>query len=152
MKQFSDYNISIKPGSTGEIKTTCPQCSASRKKKTYPCLNVNIEKSMWHCWHCGWSGNLANGVWNQTIKIKPTYSKPFLRNSKISSEWVDWLKKRGIGSKTITENGITNTKIYMPQTEEEVDTLCFPFLRDGEIINCKYRDKDKNFRMAAGAE
>ena len=25
-------------------------------------------------------------------------------------------------------------------------------LRDGETINCKYRDKEKNFRMAGGAE
>jgi twinkle protein len=33
-----------------------------------------------------------------------------------------------------------------------VTAIAYPYLRGGEVINCKYRDKDKNFRMATGAE
>jgi twinkle protein len=42
--------------------------------------------------------------------------------------------------------------IYMPQLEEETTAIQFPYFRGGEVINVKYRDGRKNFRMAAGAE
>jgi twinkle protein len=40
----------------------------------------------------------------------------------------------------------------MPQLEEEVSTLQFPYFRNGEVINIKYRDFQKHFRMVGGAE
>lgn len=153
MKSFLDYGITFQAGATGEIKTTCPKCSEQRKKKNYPCLNVNIEKGVWHCWHCDWSGTLAGGVWREPISKKPVYSKPKpIEQSKISATWRSWLIRRGISDQTIAENKIVNQLVYMPQIEGEADSVCFPFFRGGEIINCKYRDKDKNFRMVAGAE
>lgn len=152
MKQFIDYGITIKPGATGEVKTVCPQCSHNRKKSGYPCLNVNIDKGVWHCWHCEWSGTLTGGVWKQPTKAKPVYSRPTIKTSKISPAWVAWLKKRGIGDQTIADNKIISTSVYMPQVEKEVDAICFPFFKGGETINCKYRDRDKNFRLASGAE
>ncbi len=153
MKSFLDYGITFQAGATGELKTTCPKCSEQRKKKNYPCLNVNIEKGVWHCWHCDWSGTLAGGVWREPISKKPVYSKPKpIEQSKISATWRSWLIRRGISDQTIAENKIVNRLVYMPQIEGEADSVCFPFFRGGEIINCKYRDKDKNFRMVAGAE
>ena len=40
----------------------------------------------------------------------------------------------------------------MPQVEDIVNCIAFPYFRSGELINVKYRDKDKNFRLEAGAE
>jgi len=153
MRTFLDYGITFNPGSSGEIKTICPQCSGQRKKKNYPCLNVNIEKGVWHCWHCDWSGTLREGVWREPQYRKPDYQKPrHLLNSPISEEWKLWLNNRGISEQTMKANQLANGMVYMPQIEAEIDAIRFPFIRNGEIINCKYRDKNKNFRMAAGAE
>lgn len=153
MKTFLDYGITFNAGATGEIKVVCPQCSGQRKKKNYPCLNVNVEKGVWHCWHCDWSGTLREGVWREPQYRKPNYQRPKPREEpKVSVAWRAWLNRRGISDKTIQENALYSDTIYMPQVESEVDAICFPFVRGGEAINCKYRDVHKNFRMVAGAE
>ena len=153
MKSFLDYGITFRAGATGELKTTCPQCSGQRRKKNYPCLNVNVEKGVWHCWHCDWSGTLKDGTWNKPQSKRPVYSRPApVQAPKISEAWRNWLAKRGISDNTIAENKLMSATVYMQQVETEVDAVCFPFFRNGEMINCKYRDKDKNFRMVAGAE
>ncbi len=77
MKKFSDFGIDVK-GLSGETKTICPQCSGQRKKKNYPCLNVNLDKGVWHCWHCEWSGSLSGGIWREAQK-KVVYSLLILR-------------------------------------------------------------------------
>ena len=61
MKTWADFGIEVHGKSSGEVKTTCPQCSASRKKSKYPCLSVNLDKGVWLCWHCDWSGSLHTG-------------------------------------------------------------------------------------------
>jgi twinkle protein len=151
MKSFGDYGITIPLGATGEIKTTCPQCSSQRKKKNYPCLNVNVTDGVWHCWHCDWSGSLKQGIW-KPAQIKIEYRRPAIIEHKIKPAWREWLNKRGIGDTVIAENCISTQRVYMPQIEGEVDAICYPFYKNGEIINAKYRDLNKNFRMAAGAE
>lgn len=150
MKSFSEFNIKVN-ASSGEVKTICPQCSDNRKKKGYPCLNVNIDKGVWHCWHCDWSGSLAGGIWREAKK-RIIYNKPIFKADKISPAWREWLRKRGLSDTTIGANKITSGGIYMPQIEGEADAVCFPFFREGEAINAKYRDANKNFRMVAGAE
>lgn len=41
------------------MRTTCPSCSASRRKARVRCLAVNVTEGVWHCHHCGESGGLA---------------------------------------------------------------------------------------------
>jgi twinkle protein len=37
---------------------SCPQCSATRRKKKAECLSVRVDEAhvLWNCHHCGWSG------------------------------------------------------------------------------------------------
>lgn len=152
MKTYSDYGIDTEGQSTGEIKVKCPKCSDARKKKHLKVLNVNLEKGVWHCWHCDWGGGLKEGVF-QEAKIRVVYSRPKIKeNSILSAFWLKWLNSRGITRQTIEENKIFNETVYVPQVGDFVDTIVWPFLVGGEVANCKYRDKDKNFRMAAGSE
>ena len=152
MKTFSEYGIDIEPGATGEVKARCPQCSDSRKKKYLKVLNVNLDKGVWHCWHCDWGGGLKEGIF-QPARIRKIYSRPKIKTSSaISDDWIGWLRKRGISKRTAESNGLFNDSVYMPQVEDFADALVMPFKIDGEVVNCKYRDIDKNFRMAAGAE
>jgi twinkle protein len=52
----------------------------------------------------------------------------------------------------LERNKVTTAAVFMPQVGAEVTAIAYPYFRGGEAINCKYRDKDKNFRMASGAE
>jgi twinkle protein len=153
MKTFEDFGIDLQ-GKTGvEVKTTCPQCSPARKKKHSPCLNVNTDKGVWNCWHCSWSGSLKTGEW-QRPEIRKEYRRPnYVANATGLPETVlAWFAKRGITDAVIRRNQIGSGLVYMPQIEEEITAIQFPFFRGTEVVNIKYRDHRKNFRMAAGAE
>lgn len=153
MKTFADFNIELRPGASGEVKTTCPRCSASRKKSRYPCLNVSVEQGVWNCWHCGWSGTLKGGEW-QRPEIRKEYRRPdyVATTTGLPEKVIAWFSERCITETVMRRNGIGYGDIYMPQLEEETTAIQFPYFRGGEVINVKYRDGRKNFRMAAGAE
>lgn len=58
MHTWADVGIAIPCGTTGEVRTTCPQCSPSRHKSRDACLAVNTDIGTWYCHHCGWHGGL----------------------------------------------------------------------------------------------
>lgn len=153
MKTFASFGIDTKGKNSGEVKTICPQCSPTRTKKNYPCLNVNIDKGVWHCWHCDWRGilNPSKGDFMQT-QTRKIYRKPEPIPSLLSADWKTWLSKRGIADAVINRNRITCGNVYFPQTEGENPAIRFPYYRNNELVNVKSRDLNKNFRMESGAE
>ena len=157
MKTFADFGIDLRGRSGTEVKTTCPECSHTRKKRNYPCLNVNTEKAVWHCWHCEWSGSLKEGEerkanprpWKPKTYHRPVFHNPLAPDAKA----LVWLRARGITEEVVKRAKIDAGTVYMPQVEEDVYAIQFPYFRDGECINIKYRQTDaKNFRMYGGAE
>lgn len=153
MKTFIDYGIDIGNKTGIEVKTTCPQCSAQRKKRNYPCLNVNTDKGVWNCWHCGWSGTLKAGE-QERPQIKRVYTKPdyVAKSEAIPADISAWFQARGITEAVLKRNQIGKGTAYFPQIEEERGCILFPYFRGTEVVNIKYRTKDKLFRMSAGAE
>ena len=107
MKTFADFNIELRPGASGEVKTTCPRCSASRKKSRYPCLNVSVEQGVWNCWHCGWSGTLKGGEW-QRPEIHKEYRRPdyVATTTGLPEKVIAWFGERGITEAVIRRNSI----------------------------------------------
>src|SRR6056297_1947173 len=55
---LSAAGITVRRWQGNNARTTCPECSAHRKKKTDPCLSVTRKPDglVWTCWHCGQSG------------------------------------------------------------------------------------------------
>ncbi|QSV44420.1 toprim domain-containing protein [Geobacter benzoatilyticus] len=156
-KDWTDFGITIPQGKTGEVATTCPQCSPHRKKQNVKCLSVNVDKGVWHCNHCDWRGTLKSGAEersNPYAWTPKTYRKPEYRPEPQpeSGSLVDWFAARGIPLEVVKRNRITIGKVYMPQLEEEVNAIRFPYYRAGEVVNIKSRDHRKNFRMETGAE
>ena len=47
---------------------------------------------------------------------------------------------------------ITEGKEFMPQTGKEENTIQFNYFINNELINIKYRDGKKNFKLVKGAE
>lgn len=155
---FQAEGIEIPHSASGpELKTTCPKCSHTRKKATQKCLNVNLEDGVWHCWHCGFSGKApdaaARAQPKRSTSDKPrAYVRPQLPASGLNASARAWFEARGITLQVLERNHVTTAKVFMPQVGAEVTAIAFPYFRDGETINCKYRDKEKNFRMSTGAE
>jgi twinkle protein len=155
MKTWSDFNIEVRPGATGNHATTCPQCSPTRKNAKAKCLSANIEEEIWNCHHCGWSGTLKQGVDRKSNPyewIPKKYKKPIYEPTPPRDKTIEWFAARGIPESVVTRNRIRTCKVWMPQVEAEVDCIQFPMIRNGEVVNIKSRDAKKNFRQESGAE
>jgi twinkle protein len=143
---YSDFGIYPKK-SSGEWQQTCPKCSEGRKKKTQKCLYVNLDKKVWHCHHCGWSGGLIEKY------EKPVYTIPEWKNTTdLPDKVLKWFQSRRISSQTIQKMRITSQMEFMPQLEKEVNVICFNYFFGDKLVNIKYRDASKNFKLHKGAE
>lgn len=155
MKTFDDYNIRFMQNGEEWVYISCPQCSGQRKKKQAKCLSVNTIKEYWVCHHCGWTGSLQKGQkYVDPAYAKPDYIKPRLVTDKadLPEKVLKFFLDRGISQKTLVRNKITVGKIYMPQVEKHVNAIAYPYYRNDELINIKWRDLDKNFRLETKAE
>lgn len=154
-------------------KTVCPKCSHERKRKNDPCLSVNVPDGSYKCHNCDWKGR----VFEKTIYEKKVYIKPVFNNrTSLTKNLVDWFAGRSIVQQTLIDFKITEGSEWMPQvfdlhlkrlmdagTDKEiaskeahklarVNTVQFNYFRDTELINVKYRDGSKNFKLAKDAE
>src|SRR5690606_9309608 len=84
---------------------------------------------------------------------KPTYRKPDpITVEGLHEKHLEFFTARGITPEVLKRNRIATVQRWMPQREEYVHCIAFPYFRAGEMVNAKYRDLDKNFCLAAGAE
>jgi twinkle protein len=147
---IEDYNVhKIKEGATSSI---CPKCSETRKKKTDKCMSVFWNTGLGQCAHCGETTQLHTYRKKDVVKVyvkpqvkaKPSpYSDPFLKYM---------LDVRGLSENTLKRLRITEQKEWMPQVQGERNCICFNYYLNNELINIKYRDGQKNFKLYKGAE
>jgi len=144
MQEFIDLGIQIKPNK-GQQKVKCPKCSPERTKKNDPCLSVNTELGTYFCHHCGWNGNVK-------FKEKQAYTLPEEIKAPLTDRMIEWFKTRGISETTLVNWQITQTREYFPQVQANRSAINFNYYRDGKLINVKYRDAEKNFKLVKNAE
>jgi len=144
IEQFNQYNLP----EAAKI-STCPICSKDRKKSSEKCLMIDWERALATCQHCGNVIQLHTYVKKENIK---NYHRPELKETNLSEKAIKWFEGRGISKATLNILKITESKEWMPQVEKEVNAINFNYFRDGELINVKYRDANKNFKLAKGAE
>lgn len=152
---FADYGIHVQPDATGpEVFLQCPECSHARAKSRVKCLSVNIEKGLWCCHHCGWSGSLSTGPRLSQAQRRPQYARPSrLLQIPLTEPMADWFHARGITDEVVQRNQIEPRRVYMPQIEEFLEAVAFPYFRNGELINLKYRSvSQKCFRLEPQCE
>jgi len=154
MKSFSDYGIIVPSHKTsGNVKVVCPKCKERKGGGlTDKDLSVSISDGAWHCHSasCGWKGYLET---TKIQNIKVEYKLPVWKNNtELSNKVVAWFESRGITQFTLRENKLSEGPEYMPQTRKEENTIQFNYFRDGILINTKYRDGQKNFKLVSGAE
>jgi len=146
--KFNQYDLEV-----GKKEGVCPLCSATRKpaNRKAKCAMYDWERGLGTCMNC-------NEVFQlHTFKRKggtnKEYSKPKWKNNILLSDGVvKWFEKRGISQKTLVKARITEGKEWMPQTSKIENTIQFNYFINNELINIKYRDGRKNFKLVKDAE
>ncbi len=158
MEQLIEQGIRLRSWREGDHKTVCPKCSDQRKNKKDPCLSVTIETdgaAVWKCHHCDWRGGLGGSNRGDGYRTPPAKKKPPVRlvepsNPVASDEILRWLEGRGISKLTVEHFGLYRSERSFGGNPE--GCIAFPYRVDGELVNCKYRTKDKRFRQENGAQ
>ena len=153
---LSDHGISLRRYEAGDSKTLCPQCTHTRRNKKDPCLSVTLDLdggAVWKCHNCEWTGNVpgrSNGV--AFHSQNPPLVKPNYEATVLPEKVITWFKGRGISEPILKRNSVGYGLHYIPGAGQEVTCIQFPYKRNGETVNVKYRDGEKNFSQVKDAE
>jgi|9_EtaG_2_1085328.scaffolds.fasta_scaffold01060_10 twinkle protein len=149
--QFNQHDLKV-----GATQGICPLCSHNRKpaNKKAKCASYDWERGLGTCHHCDSSFQL------HTYQRKGSASKTYVRPDaldvvdpkQLGSKVFEWFKTRGISDKTLNDLNVTEGKEFMPQTGKTENTIQFNYIMGDELINIKYRDGRKNFKLYKGAE
>ena len=158
-------------------KTNCPKCGDTPQRRKKEDLSVNIELGKYNCHNplCDFHGVV--GTKKEMDKTEKEYAKPVFNNrTNLSEATVKYFQGRCIGQDVLNYAKVTEGIAWMPQfyrkayklsiengsTEDEakkianekanVNTVQFNYFRNGELINTKFRGKEKSFRMVKDAE
>ena len=152
----------IRPRSfaAGSRKLLCPRCSQMRKNRKDPCLTLTIDRngagSVWNCHHCGWSGAVNERRDDRLPRLprqRPPPVQPTQALAEPSSAVLRGLASRGISEATARLYRIGSARHFIPKLNAEVDCVAFPYFRNGELVNIKYRAiSQKAFAQVKDAE
>ena len=149
IESFNQYGLE-----EGKTQGICPLCSSNRKppKQKLKCASYDWHTGLGTCHNCNTTFQL------HTYKRKGDNIKEFIRpvNENISpvknTKVEDWFKSRGINKNTLQTLKISEGLEWMPQTGKEENTIKFNYFIGNDLINIKYRDGRKNFKLFKGAE
>ena len=150
---FAIENFNVHKLEEGNKQGTCPLCSSDRKPKNVKakCASYDWERGIGSCHNCNKSFQLH--TYQRKGKAEKVYVKP--QPSAIHEPGMkveDWFKTRGISKKTLNDLKVTEGPEWMPQTQKTENVIKFNYFMGGELINIKYRDGRKNFKLYKGAE
>lgn len=78
--------------------------------------------------------------------------KPQPRLEKIDKVYIDYFENRGISNNTLLRFKVTQANEWMPDTQTEIPVVCFNYFRDDELVNIKFRGRNKSFKLVKNAE
>jgi twinkle protein len=146
--QFNQHDLKV-----GDTQGTCPLCSHSRKpeNKKLKCSSYDWERGLGTCHNCNKSFQLH--TYQRKGKTEREYAKPEIyKYTPIATKTEEWFKTRSISQQTLDDLRVGQGKEYMPQTGKQENTIQFNYFVGGDLVNIKYRDGRKNFKLYKGAE
>lgn len=138
-----------------------------------PSFSVSKAKGIYKCFGCGRSGDSISFLMEKegktylealqwlaekyNVKIEQDqgrreYQKPLPRLEKVSQKAIEFFESRRISNNTLLRFGITEAKEWMPQHKKEVQTICFNYFRNEQLVNIKFRGPEKSFKLEKNAE
>jgi twinkle protein len=145
--KYNQHNL--KDGAT---QGTCPLCSHTRKPKNQKlkCASYDWERGLGTCHNCDTTFQLH--TYQRKGASEKVYVRPEVKYKKTSTKVEEWFKTRGINKQTLTDLQVGEGKEFMPQTGKQENTIQFNYYMGDQLINVKYRDGRKNFKLYKGAE
>lgn len=149
--QFNQYELE-----EGKTQGICPLCSPNRKPKNEKakCASYDWERGIGTCHNCAKTFQLH--TYKRKGSAMKVYEKPPVKQHaeemQLSQLVIDWFNSRGISKETLYALGITEGPEFMPQTSKTENTIHFNYYIGDQLINVKYRDGRKNFKLYKGAE
>jgi len=127
----------------GQHKIACPDCQNDRTKNKHDkplSVNIDSEKVVYHCHHCGTNGLIprTEGVQMNVIKsvkaevVKPVKPKNIPKND-LESKSAKWLEGRKINPTVAQTTGCVIAEI------NNRPVIGFSFEQNGEVEAVKYR-------------
>ena len=138
----------------GASQGTCPLCSSTRKpeNRKAKCASYDWERGLGTCHNCDTSFQLhtyqRKGA-SERVYVRPTEPANF---NEVSTNVETWFGTRGISKQTLKDLQVTEGPEFMPQTGKQENTIQFNYFMGDQLINVKYRDGRKNFKLYKGAE
>ena len=138
----------------GASQGTCPLCSSTRKpeNRKAKCASYDWERGLGTCHNCDTSFQLhtyqRKGA-SERVYVRPTEPANF---NEVSTNVETWFGTRGISKQTLKDLQVTEGSEFMPQTGKQENTIQFNYFMGDQLINVKYRDGRKNFKLYKGAE
>ena len=146
--EFNQHGLEV-----GKTQGICPLCSHDRKPehRKAKCASYDWERGLGTCHNCNQTFQLhtyhRNGSTEKEYVI-PDVEPVLIQNPKV----VAWFDSRGISAQTLNDLRVGEGLEYMPQTGKEENTIQFNYFIGNELVNIKYRDGRKNFKLYKGAE
>jgi twinkle protein len=145
---FNQYNLEQKK------QGVCPLCSHDRKpeNRKKKCASYDWERGLGTCHNCNTTFQL------HTYQRKGASDREYVRpvdNTDYNiprTKVAEWFKSRGISTDTLVNLQVGEGLEYMPQTGKKENTIHFTYHVGDQLINIKYRDGRKNFKLYKGAE
>jgi len=148
--QFNQHDLKV-----GATQGICPLCSHNRKpaNRKQQCASYDWERGLGTCHNCDSTFQLhtyqRKGGGDREY-VKPDFSTK--THKPVGSKVIEWFKQRGISEDTLKEMNVSEGPEFMPQTGKVENTIKFNYMIGDELINIKYRDGRKNFKLYKGAE
>lgn len=146
--KFNQYNLEA-----GKTQGVCPICSPDRKPKNEKakCASYDWDRGIGTCHNCSKTFQLH--TYQRKGKSEKVYTKPTATvTNPPSSKIIEWFNTRGISEETLRELMVSEGPEFMPQTGKTENAIHFNYFIGDELINVKYRDGRKNFKLYKGAE
>lgn len=141
-------------------------------KERTPSFRTKTKQGFFKCFGCGKSGNAIDFMMfhdnlsfvdavlevAKIANFEMEYEskeiiKPLHRLEKLSKEFLDNFENvRKISNNTLLEFNVTESIEWMPKAKAEIKVICFNYMRDGELVNIKFRGKNKDMKMSKNAE
>lgn len=136
-------------------------------------FKIKKSENFYKCFGCGRSGDsiaflmeFKNINYIEAIKLiaakysieleetgTKVYAKPQAENQRrIDDQVTTYFEKRGISKETLHHFQIKQAVEWMPKAATEIQVICFNYYKAGELVNIKFRGKDKDFKLSKNAE